>query len=87
MKKVSAVLVVYAIIVIASCIGWMWFALSKSTLTAGSNTGNINAATDPDKMKQDAEAETGTATELIGGVTDDNTADGQANDIVKSNDL
>ena len=87
MKKVSAVLVVYAIIVIASCIGWMWFALSKSTLTAGSNTGNINAATDPDKMKQDARSVKDKATELTGGVKHDVNADGQANDIVKSNNL
>ena len=78
---------VYAILVIASSIFWVWFALSKSRLTAGNYKVNINLATDPDKMKQDAEVVTDKATELTGGVTEDVKADGQANDIVKSNDL
>ena len=54
---------------------------------AGNNKANINLATDPDKMKQDAKLVTDKATELTGGVTDDDKADGQASDIVKSNDL
>ena len=37
-------------------------------------------------MKQDAEMVKDKATELTGGVTDDVKADGQASDIVKSND-
>jgi hypothetical protein len=78
MKKVTAVLLVYAILVIASSVFWVWSALSKSRLTAGSNEDYINLATDPDKMKQDAEMVTGKATELTGGVTDDVKADGQA---------
>ena len=61
--------------------------MSKSRLTAGGNTGNISLAADADKMKQDAETATDKATELTGGVTEDVKADGQANDIVKSNDL
>ena len=76
MKRVTAVLMVYAILVIASSIFWVWFALSKSSLTAGSNTGNVKLATDPDKMKQDAELVNDKATELTGGVTEDAKAPG-----------
>ena len=77
MKKVTAILIVYAIIVIASSSYWIWFALSKSRRTAGSNKVNINLATDPDKMKQDAQAVKDKATELTGGVKEDVKADGQ----------
>jgi hypothetical protein len=77
-KKVTAVLLVYAIIVIASSIFWVWTALSKSNFTAESNEDCIILATDSDKMKQDAEMVTGKATELTGGVMDDVKADGQA---------
>ena len=63
-----------------------WFALSRPASDAGSSTVNINLATDTDKMKQDAETVKDKATELTGGVTDDVKADGQDNDIVKSND-
>jgi hypothetical protein len=85
--KVTAVLIVYAIIVIASGSCWICFALSKSSLAAGSNTGNGNVAADADKTKQDADMVTDNATELTGGVTDGVKADGQVDDIVKSNDL
>ncbi len=78
MKKVTAVLFVYAIIVIASCIFWVRFALTKSSLTTGNNAGNVNVTADADKMKQDAKMVTDKATELTGGVTDDVKADGQA---------
>jgi hypothetical protein len=78
MKKVTAVLLVYAILVIASSIFWVWSAVAKSTPTAGSSEDYINLANEPDKMKQDAELVTGKATELTGGVTDDVKADGQA---------
>ena len=87
MKKVTAVLLVYTILVIASSVFWVWSAVAKSRPTAGSNNVNINLATDTDKMKQDAKLVTDKATELAGGVTDDDKADGQASDIVKSNDL
>ena len=43
----------------------------------GSDTVNINLATDPGKMKQDLHAAKDKATELTGGVTDDVKADGQ----------
>ena len=38
-------------------------------------------------MKGAPQAVTGKATELTDGVTEDDKADGQANDIVESNDL
>ena len=87
MKKVTAVLILYAILVIASGSCWIWFALSKSSLNAESNTGNGNVAADADKTKLDAEIVTDNATELTGGVKDGVKADGQVDDIVKSNDL
>ena len=62
-----------------------WFALSQPAAETGSNKVNINLATDPDKMKQDAEAVKNKATELTDGVTDDNKVDGQASDFAKSN--
>ena len=71
MKSVTAVLMVYVILVIASSIFWVWYALSKSSLAARSNTGNVKLATDPDKMKQDAELVNDKATELTGGFTGD----------------
>ena len=87
MKTRSAVLVAIAILVVGLGFYRGWFTLSRPAADAGSNTININLATDPDKMKQDAKLVTDKATELTGGVTDDDKADGQASDIVKSNDL
>jgi hypothetical protein len=86
-KKLSAVLIAIAILVVGLGFYRGWFALSRPAADAGSNKVNINLATDPDKMKQDAKLATDKATELTGGVTDDNKADGQASDTVKSNDL
>ena len=86
MKKLSAVLIVLAILVVGVGFYRGWFALTRPASDPGSNKVNINLATDPDKMKQDAQAVKDKATELTGGVTDDVKADGQANDIVKSND-
>ena len=62
---------VYAILVIASSIFWAWYALSKSSLTAGNNTGNVNLSADPDKTKQGAELLKDMATKQRGGVTED----------------
>jgi hypothetical protein len=76
MKRVTAVLMVYAILVIASSVFWVWFALSQSSLPAGNNIGNVNRATDPDKMKPDAAMVMDKATELTGGVTEDAKARG-----------
>jgi hypothetical protein len=77
-KLLSAVLIAIAILVVGLGFYRGWFALSRPAPDAGSNKVNINLATDPDKMKQDAEMVTGKATELTGGVRDDVKADGQA---------
>jgi hypothetical protein len=66
MKRVTAVLIVYAILVIASSIFWVWYALSKSSLTAGNNIRNVNRATDADKKKQSSEFVNDKATDLTG---------------------
>ena len=87
MKKLFAVFTVLAILVVGLGFYRGWFALSRPASDAGSSTVNINLATDTDKMKQDAEMVTDKATELTGGVKEDVKADGQASDIVKSNDL
>jgi hypothetical protein len=86
-KTLGAVLIAIAILVVGVGFYRGWFALSRPVPDAGSNKVNINLATDPDKMKQDAKLVTDKATELTGGVTDDVKADGQADDNVKSNDL
>jgi hypothetical protein len=87
MRKLGAVLAVVAILVVGLGFYRGWFAFSSPAPDVGSNTVNVNLATDPDKMKQDAEMVKDKATELTGGVTDDVKADGQANDNVTSNDL
>jgi hypothetical protein len=87
MRRLGAVLIVLAILVVGLGFYRGWFALSRPAPEAGSNKVNINLATDPDKMKQDAEMVTDKATELTGGVTEDVKADGQADDIVKSNSI
>jgi hypothetical protein len=86
-KKVTTVLLLYAILVIASSVFWVWSAVSKSRLTEVSTTGNIRQASGADKTKQVAETATEQATELTGGGTEGVKADGQANDNVKSTDL
>ena len=87
MKKVGAVLLLYAILVIASSIFWVRYAVSKSRLTVGGNTSNTKLATDTNRTKKNTRMATNNATELTDGVTDSDKADSQANDIVKSNDL
>ena len=86
MRKLGAVLAVVAILVVGLGFYRGWFAFSSPAPDVGSNTVNVNLATDPDKMKQDAEMVKDKATELTGGVTDDVKADGQANDNVTSNE-
>jgi cytoskeletal protein RodZ len=76
MKRVTAWLVVYAILVIASSIFWMWYALSKSSLTAGRTTGNVSVVAGSDKTKQDAELVNEITTKQPGGVTEDAKASG-----------
>ena len=87
MKKLGVVLIAIAILVVGLGFYRGWFALSRPAPDAGSNKVNINLATDPDKMKQDAQAVKDKATELTGGVMEDVKTDGQANDTVKSNGL
>ena len=78
MKKLCAVLTMLAILVVGLGFYRGWFALSSPASDAGSGTVNINLATDPGKMKQDAQAVKDKATELTGGVKEDVKADGQA---------
>ena len=87
MKTLSAVLIAIAILVVGLGFYRGWFAFSSPAPDAGSNKVNINLATDPDKMKQDAKMVSDKATELTGGVKEDVKVDGRANDIAKSNDL
>ena len=84
MKRLSAVLILTAILVVSLGFYRGWFALSRPAADAGSNKININIAANPDKMKQDAKLVTDKATELTGGARRDIKADGQANDTVKS---
>ena len=86
MRRLSAVLVVIAILVVGLGFYRGWFALSRPAPEAGSGTVNINFATDKVKIQQDAQTVRDKATELTGGVSDDVRADGQTNDNVKSND-
>ena len=87
MKNLATVLIVVALLVVGLGFYRGWFALSRPAADAGSNKININLATDPDKMEQDAQTVRDEAIELTGGATDDGTTDGQANDTVKSTDL
>ena len=87
MNRFGAVLLLLVLLVIGLAFYQGWFAFSSPAPEAGSNEVNINLATDPDKMKHDAQMVSDKATELTGGVRDDVKADGQADDIVKSNDL
>jgi hypothetical protein len=86
-NKVSALLLLYAILVIASSIFWIRYAVSKSRLTVGGNTPDVSRATDANRLKKNARMTTNSATELTGGGNDDVTTDNQAIDIGKSNDL
>ena len=86
MRRLSALLVVIAILIAGLGFYRGWFALSRPAPDSGSHKVNINLAADPDKMKQDAAIVKDMATELTGGVTEDVKADGQADDTVKSND-
>jgi hypothetical protein len=85
-KKVTAVLAVYAIVVIASCIFWVWYAVSKTKLTVGGHRGNIHVAANLEKTRQDAEKMTDNTTKLTGGVTEEVKADGRVDDTLRSND-
>lgn len=83
----TALLLVYAVIVIASSVFWVWFALSKATPIVSGNQVKTHHAADLCKLKLDIEATADKGTELTVGTNERIEADGQANDIVKSNDL
>ncbi len=77
MRRIGTVLIVIAILVVGLGFYRGWFALTRPAAEVGSDTVNINLATDPGKMKQDLHAAKDKATELTGGVTDNVKADGQ----------
>jgi hypothetical protein len=47
-EKVSTALLVYAILVVASCVFWVWHAARKPRPSTGANNGNFQAAADGD---------------------------------------
>ena len=69
MKRLIAVLVVLALIVVGVGFYRGWFALSKPATDPGSSKVEVNLTVDPDKMKQDAEAVKEKTTELAGQAT------------------
>jgi len=84
MKRLFAVVIVLALIVVGVGFYRGWFALSSSSADQGSNKVNVNLTVDPDKMKEDAEAVKGRTAELTGNVTEQATGSGdQAADKVK----
>ena len=66
MKRLYAVVIVLALIVVGVGFYRGWFALSSSTADQGNNKVNVNLTVDPDKMKEDAEAVQGRTAELTG---------------------
>jgi len=66
MKRLYAVVIVLALIVVGVGFYRGWFALSSSTAGQGNNKVNVNLTVDPDKMKEDAEAVKGRTAELTG---------------------
>ena len=56
MKRLLAVVVVLALLVIGLGFYRGWFALSSSDPDNGSNKVNVNLTVDQDKMQEDAEA-------------------------------
>ncbi len=78
MKKVTALLIVYAILVIASCAFWAWSACSKSRSNEERAGGDINDSADGDQMIQDAETVIANDTELPREVRNDVKENSQA---------
>jgi hypothetical protein len=66
MKRLYAVVIVLALVVIGVGFYRGWFALSSSTADQGNNKVNVNLTVDPDKMKEDAEAVKEKTAELTG---------------------
>ncbi len=74
MKRLLAVVIVLAILVIGVGFARGWFTLSNSGANSGSNKVNVNLTVDPDKMKEDAAAVQSQAAELTDGSADQPTA-------------
>jgi hypothetical protein len=85
-KTVTTVLLVYAILVIASFGFWVRYAVSKSRLTRGA-TGNVHLSADAQQFKHDAKKMTDNATEPAGRAVDRDKAERQSGDTVNANDL
>ena len=70
MRRLFAVLIVVAVVVVG--IGFLrgWFALSSPGSNTESNQVNVNLATDTGKIKEDAERVKDKAAELTGSATD-----------------
>jgi hypothetical protein len=71
MRKLLAVLIVLAICVVGFGFYRGWFTLTSPSPPAGSNEVNVNLATNPDKMKADAERVRDKAEELTGNAAND----------------
>jgi len=69
MKRLYAVVIVLALIVVGVGFYRGWFALSSSTADQGNNKVNVNLTVDPDKVKEDAEAVQNKTAELTGTST------------------
>ncbi len=82
MKKLWTAFVWLAILVVGVGFYRGWFSLSSPPAELGSGEVNVNLATDPGKIKQDAQAVKDRATELTGGVPGDGKADRPATDNV-----
>lgn len=87
MQKVTALLIVYAVLVIASSVFWVWLVFSKSGLTSKSNEVHNSLTADTNRIEQLSETATDQITELTGRDMDHVKSDREASDIVKSNDL
>ena len=87
MKKLLTGLAILAVVAVGVGFYRGWFALSRPATDSVSGKVNVNLATDVGKMKQDAKRLKDKATDLTSGVKDNDKADGQAGDKVKSNSL
>ena len=70
-KKLFAVVIVLALLVIGVGFYRGWFALSSSSADQGSNKVNVNLTVDRDKIQEDAEAVQNKTAELTGTVTEE----------------
>jgi hypothetical protein len=70
MKRLFAVVIVLAILVIGVGFARGWFTLSNPGAEGGSNKVNVNLTVDRDKMKEDAAAVQKQAAELTEGNAD-----------------